>query len=231
MRHSKLVSILCVAVFAATLGVANSAFAVPPLPSVLPGEATWKGKAIGITLLSTKGGHLILCANATTTGTLALTTKTLGEFHTTYGGCLEPGTSIACTGTNDTSGSATILSLGTWHSVVDVNSPELHSAILFLPAEINFKCSIVPMTVEPGGMLLCLVRNPLTSAASHEFLCETKKSGGKDTGEPVETKYFNGKEETTIKPLMVSVNGGAAEELSIEDTATIEFKEAQKIDD
>jgi hypothetical protein len=231
MRHLKLVAVLCIAVFAATLGVANSAFAVPPLPSVLPGEATWKGKAIGITLLSTKGGHRVLCSNATATGTLELTTKTLGEFHITFGGCLEPTTSVACTGNTDTAGSKTILSLGTWHSVVDVNSPELHSAILFLPAEVTFKCSIVPITIEPGGMVLCLVKNPLTSAPSHEFLCETKKSGGEDTGEPVETKYFNDKEETTIKPLMASVNGGAAEEASQEGTGTIEFKEAQKIDD
>jgi hypothetical protein len=231
MRLLKRVVVLCVAVFAATLGVANSAFAVPPLPSVLPGENSWKGKNVGATLLSTVGGSLVKCTTATGTGTLELPTKTLGEFHITFGGCVEPVSGATCTGTNDTAGSGTILSLGTWHSVVDVDEPELHAAVLFLPAEVNFKCSIVPIKIEPAGMVLCLVKEPLSSKASHEFLCETIKSGGKDTGKPVETEYFSDKEKVKIKPLMASVNGGAAEEASQEGTGTIEFKEAQKIDD
>jgi hypothetical protein len=232
MRHLKLTGIICLAAFTATLAIANSALAFP-LPSVLPGQNTWKGKAPGKTLFSTVGTNPpVECATATGTGTLELPTKTLGEFHITFGGCKATGTTFVCTGTSDTAGSGTILSLGSWHSVVDVNSPELHAAILFLPNETKFKCSIVETVIMPGGMVLCLVNKPLESKASHEFLCETIKSEGKDTGKPVETEYFNDNgEKVKIKPLTVSVSGGAAVEASQEGTGTVEFVEAQKIDD
>jgi hypothetical protein len=221
--------VLCVAVLAATLGVTNAAFAVPPLPSVLPGESAWKGKAIGATLVSTVGGQLIRCVAATATGTLEFPTKTLGEYHAAFEKCEEPSTGVHCTGVGDETG--TILAFGTWHSVVDVNSPELHGAILFLPGEVSFKCSIVPIRIEHGGMVLCLSNEPLSSKASHEAACKTVKSGGKDTGKPEDTKYFSDKEEVSISPLRISVNGGALEEASIEGTRTVEFKEAQKMDD
>jgi hypothetical protein len=230
MRRLITFGVTCVAVLAATPGIVGSALAAPPLPSVLPGENSWTGKSSGEVLFSTVGGQILKCTGATIAGKLELPTKTLGEFHITFEKCEEPNTKVACTGSGDEAG--TILMLGTWHSVVDVDAPELHSAVLFLVNEIINKCSaLIEFKGQAKGMLLCLVKEPLSSKPGHEFLCKTIKKEGKDTGKPEETKYINDKEEVSISPLLVSVNGGAFQEYSIEMTGTMVFGAAQAIDD
>jgi hypothetical protein len=118
----------------------------------------------------------------------------------------------------------TILVLGTWHTVIDVDEPSLAAGLLLLLEEVHFSCGIVLIRVK--GDVLCLVLEPLVSKTSHEFHC-TQTNGTTD-----EKTFLNDSGVLTAVPaLLGSMNGAAFEELGLLMLATVVYSEAVTIDD
>jgi hypothetical protein len=223
MKRFKLIGAMIVAVLALASAFASSASAAFPLPQVLPStNGNWTGAQVGTsTLFLTLGGAHIHCTSATGSGTTEAS-KTLGLFHIHFTGCvLLPSTN--CTGLGDTV-TGTILVLGTWHTVIDVDQPSLAAALMLLLEEVHFSCGIVLIRVK--GDVLCLVLEPLSSKASHEFHC-TQTNGTTD-----EKKYFNDSSvETAVPALLSSTSGAPFEEAGELALGTIVYSEAVTIDD
>jgi len=181
MRRFKLFGLAVLAVFAATAVVTASASAVAPLPQVLPTTITeWHGTQVGVASLEqSESGLKIECSGGSGLGVIE-SSRTLGLFHITFTGC--KALSGQCTGLGDAT-AGTILTLGLWHSVIDVDEPNLAAAILFLIEEVHFSCGIVLIKVK--GSVLCLVLEPLALTLEKEFHCTQK------VGVPDEKTYQN----------------------------------------
>ena len=115
--------------------------------------------------------------------------------------------------------------LGKWHTVVDTKVGEaLGAAILLLLEPVHFACSIA--LVEVKGSVMCLILEPLTAAKAHLFHCTL--TGGTAN----EKKYINDSTvETTMEPMLESINHGAFEEGGLEALGTLEFRNAVTVDD
>jgi len=230
MRSLRLLIVLVVAVFASVLGVVASASAATiPLPSLLTvaAGAKWTGANIGETTFEAVSELKVVCKTAAGEGSVTAANGTLGPFHITFKECTGKlaGITAKCTGLGDPT-EGLILVLGTWHNVIDVNSPELHTAILFLLEEVHFECSKL-LLVKVKGSVLCLYNKPLEAKETHEFTCEQTK------GVQKEKKYFTGVEEKTAEAsLEQSTNEGAFEQSAQGGTGTVTFAgNAVKLDD
>lgn len=223
-RYVGFFGLALVGVCASTAILASSASAFP-LPSVLPSqiEREWKGKNIGSMEIWSLKGSAIICISSTATGTV--TSNTLGEFHIRFIECDMSGVG-QCTSLGDST-AGEILMLGTWHTVIDVDSPELHASILFLPKEAHFSCSLLLELIKAGinGGLNCLITEPLSEKASHTFTCKSKE------GHQEERKYFNDEGKEVTATLEVSLNGGAFESFALTLVGSLEFTSAVRIDD
>jgi hypothetical protein len=226
MRRLKLLGVACAAVFVLASLVSASASAFV-LPEVLGVEAT------AFTTLSdappvidqTLAKNTVECEEWHGEGTVEAS-KTLGLFHMTLlGKCKGTivGITTACTGLGDAT--ETLLMLGKWHTVVDTKVGEaLGAAILLLLEPVHFTCSIA--LVEVKGSVMCLILEPLTAAKVHLFHCTMTN------GMANETKYLNDSGvETTVEPMLESINHGTFEEMGITALGTLEFKNAVTVDD
>jgi hypothetical protein len=226
MKRFKLIGAMIVAMLALAGAFTSSASAAFALPQVLPSTlGDWTGANVGTALFLTLAGLHIQCTTASGTGTTEAS-KTLGLFHIEFSGCaaLPSGT---CTGLGDTPGSGIILVLGTWHTVIDVDEPNLAAAYLLLLEETHFVCaSLGSPLIRVRGSVLCLVLEPLVKKATHEFHC-TQTSGMAD-----ETKYLNDSGVlTAITPLASSTNALPFEEAGELALGTVTYLEAVLIDD
>jgi hypothetical protein len=222
MKRFRLIGAMIVAVLALASAFASSASAAFPLPQVLPTvNGNWTGANVGTPLFLTLSKQHIICNAATGSGATEAT-KTLGLFHIHFTGCLIlPATS--CTGLGDTV-AGTILVLGLWHTVIDVDEPSLAAGLLLLLEEVHFSCGILLIRVK--GDVLCLVLEPLSSKASHEFHC-TQTNGTTD-----EKTFLNDSGVLTAVPALLSSTGGMAfEEAGELALGTVVYLEAVTIDD
>jgi hypothetical protein len=223
MKRFRLIGAMIVAVLALASAFTSSASAAFPLPQVLPSvKGNWTGKNVAGTtpLFLTLAGTHLQCTAATGTGTTEAS-KTLGLFHITFTGCSALPSGV-CTGLGDTSG--TILVLGTWHTVIDVDEPSLAAALLILLENVHFTCNLLLFVVR--GSVLCLVLEPLSEKATHEFHCT------QNNGEADEKKYLNDSGVlTAIANLEASISGAAFEQLGLLALGTVTYEEPVKIDD
>lgn len=228
MRRLKLLGLALAAVCALFVMVAASASAVP-LPEFLPAAAqNWTSETDEANpSFETLAGLKVKCEKATAEGTLEAN-KPLGLFHINFGNdCLGElsATKALCTGLGDSTMPGHILALGTWHAVVDVNTPELGTAILFLLETVHFSCSAL-ILVEVKGSVLCLVLKPLELNKEHLIHCK------QTSGMPEETEYFTGSGETKAKAeLLSSTNHGPFEIAGELALAKILFPTAVEIHD
>lgn len=210
MKRFKLLGLALMAVFALAAVLSASASALPELLAQ-EANATYTGKSTAANpTLETSKEEKIVCKEASAEGVQE--TDTLGTFHIHFTGCESSG--FKCNTTGDESG--IILSLGTFHYVFDVLTPELGVAILFLPEEQNIKCTAL-VTLKVKGTILCLILEPLTSAATHEFHCVQSK------GKASETKWWNdeGVEQNALA--LTSKNGGTFIESAEQALASVTF--------
>jgi len=227
MRQLKVLGLALVALLAVAAAFAGSASAVS-LPEVLGGAAPTEltGKSVGVSKLTTLAGTSIECAEANADGELEAN-RLLGPFHIHFGKSCEAvigGVKVGkCNTTGDSAG--IILVLGTYHIVVDVNTPELGAAVLFLVNETPISCAL-GNTVTVKGSVLCLIEKPLESNATHTFNC-TQTSGTAN-----EREYYTGSGETKAKTSLLSkLNAGAFEEAGEAAKATVTFPAAVTIMD
>jgi len=222
MKRFRLIGAMIVAVLALASAFTSSASAAFPLPQVLPStvNGNWTGANVGVPLFLTLAGTHLQCTAATGNGTTEAS-RTLGLFHITFTGCaaLPSGT---CTGLGDTAG--TILMLGTWHTVIDVDEPSLAAALLLLLENVHLTCNLLLFVVR--GSVLCLILEPLSEKVTHEFHCT------QNNGEADEKKYLNDSGVlTSIANLETSIAGAAFEQAGELALGTIKYAEPVKIDD
>jgi hypothetical protein len=190
LKKVKLLGLALVALCALSATVVS--MTASALPVVLPessSERAWTGKNVGTEeqVLETTGGSKISCKAAVAEGTEE-SKKPLGLFHIHFSKCTTAGGLATCHSLGDESG--IILSLGSWHFVFDTLGTTLGQAgvgILFLVQDVHIECATVLILVFAGGMVLCLVTKPTTSATSHEFFCKSNGSPGL----PLERSYYN----------------------------------------
>jgi hypothetical protein len=223
MKRFRLIGDMIFAVLAVASAFKSSASAAFPLPQVLPltVNGNWTGANVGTPLFLTLAGNHLQCTAATATGTTEAS-RTLGLFHITFTGCaaLPFGT---CTGLGDAT-AGTILTLGTWHTVIDVDEPSLAAALLLLLEETHFSC--VGLLFRVRGSVLCLILEPLSEKVTHEFHCT------QNNGEADEKTFLNDSGVlTAITNLESSINAGAFEQLGLLALGTVTYAAAVKIDD
>lgn len=225
MRSFKLFGAALGALFAVAAVMSTSAFA---LPTVLIGNSeqliTYADTSTGQTVLETVG-TLVRCGKAFSEGTLEAS-KPLGPFHIHFKECKGEagGGSASCTGEGEESG--VILVLGSDHLVYDTLKTSLSEAgvaILFLVGAVKFSCAsgLINVEVRLGGMVLCLISNPIALTKIFEFHCKAVAAG-----KPEESKYYNAA--GTLVPigtLLFSLNGGTPTEAVEVGSGLIEFSE------
>jgi len=158
------------------------------LPELLP-TGKWTGVNDGSLRpeLVTLGGQEVVCVKAKAEGEDE--SDTLGQFHIDFEECELKLLRAKCKSTGDREG--IILSLGTYHYVYDVlgSGEALGVAILFLPAEVSFECSVLGhvrvKAQGANGGVVCLVLEPLVSRKTHLFHCEQER------GDQKESRYWN----------------------------------------
>jgi hypothetical protein len=216
MKRFKLLGLALAAV--CLLAAAFSASAFAGLPELLgqSAGATYSGKNTGTEnpTLETVKKETITCTAASAEGIQE--TDTLGTFHIHFTGCNSSG--FKCNTSGDEAG--IILSLGTFHYVYDKlgTGSELGVAILFLPEEQVIKCTAL-VTLNVKGTILCLVLEPLTSAATHEFHCT--QTGGK----PSSTQWWNDEGVSQTALALTSKNKGEFIESAELALASVTFSE------
>jgi len=222
MKHFRLLGVAMLAVFALGATLASSAFALPELlgSKAFPQTFTGKNDAEKPELVTAK--HTVSCKAAAAEGTQE--TDTLGKFHISFTGCTS---SFGSTCTSSGDKSEEILTLGSFHYVLDEKSAADDVAILFLigqgtePAT-TFTCEAfgVKEKAEVKGTLLCLLLVPLESKATHLFHCTGSKgvSGDKE--------YLNDENKAVKALLLTKVGSGAFEESNEVALAEVTFKEA-----
>jgi hypothetical protein len=187
LKKVKLLGVAVVAMCALSATVMS--LTASALPVVLPesaSERSWTGKNIGPATLETTAGETIPCTTASAEGTEE-SKKPLGAFHIHFSSCSTAGGLASCHSLGDETG--IILSLGSWHFVFDTLGATLGQAgvgILFLLADVHIECAGVLILVFAGGMVLCLITKPTTSATTHEFSCKSRAAGV-----PLELTYYN----------------------------------------
>jgi len=108
--------------------------------------------------------------------------------------------------------------------VIDVDEPNLAAAILLLLEEFHLSCGIILLKVR--GSLLCLVLEPLSLKATHEFHC-TQKAGVSD-----EKTYLNDSGVLVEDTKFESSSGeGAFKSMGVLMLGSMTFEETVKIDD
>jgi hypothetical protein len=226
MRRLKLLGVACAALFVlvALASASASAFVLPEVLGVEATSFTTLSDALNPTF-ETLAKNKVACEDWHGEGTVEAN-KMLGLFHITLLGKCKgtiAGITTACTGLGDAA--ETVLVLGKWHTVVDTKVGEaLGAAILLLLEPVHLTCSIA--LVELKGSLLCLILEPLTAVKVHLFHCTMTN------GTASEKKYLNSAGvETTVEPLLESINHGPFEEMGISALGTIEFKNAVTVDD
>jgi hypothetical protein len=222
MKHFRLLGLAMLAVFALGATLSSSAFALPELlgANAFPQTFTDKTDANNPTLET--ANHKVTCEKATSTGTQE--TDTLGKFHISFTKCTSTLNSV-CTSTGDASGE--ILTLGSFHYVLDEKSGIEDVAILFLigqgtEAATTFTCEAfgIKEAVEVKGTLLCLILLPLKSEPTHLFHCTGSK------GVPGDKEYLNDENKSVKALLLTKVGGGVFEESNEVALAEVTFKEA-----
>jgi hypothetical protein len=211
----KKVKLLCVAVVAlCALSATVMSLTASALPVVLPessSERSWTGKNVGNAVLETTAGETITCTTAGAEGTEE-SKKPLGAFHIDFKTCSTLAGFASCHSLGDESG--IILSLGSWHFVFDTLGATLGQAgvgLLFLLADVHIECAGVLILVFAGGMVLCLITKPTTSANTHEFSCKSRA-----TGVPLEQTYYNETGTNVRIATLLSSKGGETALQSVE---------------
>jgi hypothetical protein len=187
MKRIRLLGLALVALMALSSAIAATASAELALPQLLaqPANSKFTGKSTGTVKLEDEKGNIVECEKATGEGTQE--TDTLGKFHITFEKCKSPVLGECKTVSDKKAG--IILSEGVFHFVLDIlGEPEESVAILFLPVETEFECSLFAKN-KVRGELLCLILKPLVSSTTHEFHCEPKAGGGK--GEQADLFFWN----------------------------------------
>jgi hypothetical protein len=203
MGRLKLAGLALVAVCFAAMSLSASAFAVT---EILPSTITKMKGSAGATKLETLGKSTVSCKTASSEGEVK-PKEAKGTFKITFKECESEGFIKAkCTTSGQETG--TILSSGNFTIVHDATSGGTTYAVLFeVTGDTEFSCSFVAVKVL--GSVLCLILEPTSSKATHEFHCKNNGT----VGDPEETKYWiNGVEHTAS--LKTSTNGGAEESSS-----------------
>jgi len=215
----KRIVIVVVAVFAFGALMASMAFALPEISK----QGQWTGKSKAGTTPTLTAAKKIVCKSATSAG--GDTSASLGTFTIHFIECEEPELKVKCNSLGDAAGH--ILTGGEYHLVWD-SLTTLGVAILFLPKPLHLECtSLVLILVESrtaAGGVLCLIKEPGTSLATHIFKCEVTGAVQKDR------TYWNDKaEEQTEVLLACALNEGKSEACSEEAEGEITYPAAVSV--
>jgi len=218
MTRIKLFGLALVALLALSATLSASAFALPELlPSTAGERFTDRNDGTERLTLEEQSGKQVICNTASSEGTQ--TTDTLGTFHIVFEGCRGEGQNCETTG----AGAGKIISEGTFHYVYDAlgSGESLGVAVLFLPKETAFKCTIF-VTVEVKGTLVCLILRPLESAKSHLFHCNR----GTARGEQAQRQYYDDGGTIVRTQLLSNFNRAGFKESNELALAEVNYREA-----